>query len=122
VKGTTLYFYMYIVLGGKIGLYMARKLEKLRVIYLVTTIGIASVSQIFYHKGTPEIVLHVLRSHCLRKCLQAKNKEEFGKAGSTANCHTKIPEIFRRTFEIICGIYYLCVCVCVFRHIPRFLT
>jgi len=56
---------MYIALGGKIGVYMAMKLETLRAVYLVTTIGIASVSQIFYHRGTPEIVLHASRSHCL---------------------------------------------------------
>jgi len=85
--------------------------------------GIASVSQIFYHRETPEIVLHVSRSHCIWKCLQAKNKEEFGNTGSIANCQTTLPEIFRRIFGIICGIYYFTFgCVCVFGHIPRFLA
>jgi hypothetical protein len=44
---------MYIVLGGKIGVYTAMKLEKLRTVNLDTAIGIASVSQIFYHRGNP---------------------------------------------------------------------
>jgi len=77
--------------------YTAMKLETLRAVYLVTTIGIASVSQIFYHRGTTDIV-HVSRSHCLRKGLKAKNKVEFCNAGNIANCQTKIPEIFRRIF------------------------
>jgi hypothetical protein len=103
---------MYMVVGGKIRVHMAMKLETLRAVYLVTPTGIASVSQIFYHRGNPEIILHVSRSHFLWKCLQAKNKEEFLNVGNIANCQTKIPEIFRRIFGFICCIYY-CVCVCV---------